>query len=158
MRTFWRYCVVHLDILHLVPPARHTIGLEGRYRIQNQKTGVGAWAGGNDGGLDGIVGCGKVKYWKILVTGSNGLIGSEAVEYFDRQGHKVVGVDNNMRRVFFGPAGDTLWNSNGLKSVTRQFTPPCARYSRSRRSDGAVPRESLRSDHSLRRAAVADGG
>ena len=58
---------------------------------------MGAWAGGNDGALDGIVGCGKVKYWKILVTGSNGLIGSEAVEYFDRQGHKVVGVDNNMR-------------------------------------------------------------
>lgn len=34
----------------------------------------------------------------ILVTGSSGLIGSEAVEYFDRQGHRVIGVDNNMRR------------------------------------------------------------
>ena len=69
------------------------------------------------------MGCEKVKYWKILVTGSNGLIGSEAVEYFDRQGHKVVGVDNNMRRVFFGPPGDTLWNLERLKSTTRQFTP-----------------------------------
>jgi len=47
---------------------------------------------------------------KVLVTGSSGLIGSEAAEHFDRQGHEVVGVDNNMRRVFFGPAGDTLWN------------------------------------------------
>lgn len=42
---------------------------------------------------------------KILVTGSSGLIGSEAVEHFDRQGHEVTGVDNNMRRDFFGPAG-----------------------------------------------------
>jgi CDP-paratose 2-epimerase len=64
-----------------------------------------------------------VKPWNVLVTGSNGLIGSEAVEYFDRQGHKVVGVDNNMRAVFFGPPGDTLWNLERLKSATRQFTP-----------------------------------
>jgi CDP-paratose 2-epimerase len=64
-----------------------------------------------------------VKLWNILVTGSSGLIGSEAVEYFDRQGHKVVGVDNNMRRVFFGPPGDTLWNLERLKNATRQFTP-----------------------------------
>jgi CDP-paratose 2-epimerase len=33
---------------------------------------------------------------KVLVTGSSGLIGSEAVLWFDRQGHNVVGVDNNM--------------------------------------------------------------
>ena len=46
-----------------------------------------------------------MKPWNILVTGSSGLIGSEAVEYFDRQGHKVVGVDNNMRAVFFRPSG-----------------------------------------------------
>jgi CDP-paratose 2-epimerase len=59
---------------------------------------------------------------KVLVTGSSGLIGSEAVEHFDRQGHEVVGVDNNMRRFFFGPAGDTLWNLERLRSVTRRFT------------------------------------
>jgi len=57
----------------------------------------------------------------ILVTGSSGLIGSEAVEYFDRQGHCVVGMDNNMRSVFFGPQGDTLWNLERLRSVTRNF-------------------------------------
>jgi len=62
-----------------------------------------------------------VKSWNILVTGSSGLIGSEAVEYFDRQGHRVVGADNNMRRVFFGPPGDTLWNLERLKSATRHF-------------------------------------
>jgi CDP-paratose 2-epimerase len=64
-----------------------------------------------------------VKPRNILVTGSSGLIGSEAVEYFDRQGHRVVGADNNMRRVFFGPPGDTLWNLERLKGITKRFTP-----------------------------------
>jgi CDP-paratose 2-epimerase len=58
---------------------------------------------------------------KILVTGSSGLIGSEAVAHFDAQGHEVVGVDNNMRRVFFGEAGDTLWNLARLKGMTKWF-------------------------------------
>ena len=64
-----------------------------------------------------------LKRWNILVTGSNGLIGSEAVEYFDRQGHTVIGADNNMRRIFFGPQGDTLWNLERLKNSARRFTP-----------------------------------
>lgn len=59
---------------------------------------------------------------KILVTGSNGLIGSETVEYFDRRGHDIYGVDNNMRREFFGPAGDTTWNLNRLREITRRYT------------------------------------
>jgi len=59
---------------------------------------------------------------KVLVTGSSGLIGSEAVEYFDRRGHMVFGIDNNMRRLFFGPLGDTTWNLERLKRVTRHFT------------------------------------
>jgi|SRR5579863_4459865 CDP-paratose 2-epimerase len=59
----------------------------------------------------------------ILVTGSSGLIGSEAVQHFDRQGHHVIGADNNMRREFFGPAGDTRWNLERLKISTKRFTP-----------------------------------
>jgi len=59
---------------------------------------------------------------KVLVTGSSGLIGSAAVEHFDRQGHEVFGVDNNMRRVFFGAAGDTLWNLERLKNTCKRFT------------------------------------
>jgi CDP-paratose 2-epimerase len=59
---------------------------------------------------------------KVLVTGSSGLIGSEAVEHFDRQGHDVFGVDNNMRRLFFGAAGDTLWNLDRLKNACKRFT------------------------------------
>jgi CDP-paratose 2-epimerase len=59
----------------------------------------------------------------VLVTGSSGLIGSEAVEHFDRQGHQVVGIDNNMRRFLFGPPGDTTWNLDRLKTTTRNFHP-----------------------------------
>jgi CDP-paratose 2-epimerase len=45
---------------------------------------------------------------KALVTGSGGLIGSECVRLLAREGWKVIGVDNDMRRQFFGPAGTTL--------------------------------------------------
>lgn len=58
----------------------------------------------------------------ILVTGSSGLIGSEAVEHFDRHGHRVHGIDNNMRAVFFGEPGDTTWNRDRLVRVTKNFT------------------------------------
>src|SRR5215813_7300164 len=57
----------------------------------------------------------------ILVTGSSGLIGSEAAEHFDRQGHRVIGVDNNMRQEFFGAQGDTTWNLQRLKRSTKKF-------------------------------------
>lgn len=59
---------------------------------------------------------------KVLVTGSSGLIGSEAVTHFDKLGHTVYGIDNNMRREFFGPKGDTLWNLQRLKDSTKNFT------------------------------------
>jgi CDP-paratose 2-epimerase len=58
---------------------------------------------------------------RVLVTGSNGLIGSEAVVYFDALGADVVGVDNNMRAVFFGPDGDTRWNQQRLSKAMRRF-------------------------------------
>jgi CDP-paratose 2-epimerase len=45
-----------------------------------------------------------------LITGSAGLIGSEATLYFGDLGLQVVGVDNDMRRVFFGDDGSTAWN------------------------------------------------
>lgn len=57
----------------------------------------------------------------VLVTGSSGLIGSEAVKYYDERGHRVIGVDNNMRAEFFGPKGDTLWNLDRLRATTRDF-------------------------------------
>lgn len=60
---------------------------------------------------------------KILVTGSSGLIGGEVVEFFCKQGHDVVGVDNNMRKQFFGDAGDTAWNLHRLAHLYPNFTP-----------------------------------
>ena len=50
----------------------------------------------------------------LLVTGSNGLIGSEMVSHFHRLGWTVHGLDNNMRADFFGPPGDTRWNQKRL--------------------------------------------
>ncbi len=58
----------------------------------------------------------------ILVTGSNGLIGSEIVTHFDSLGWRVVGVDNNMRADFFGPAGDTRWNQARLERTCARFS------------------------------------
>ena len=58
---------------------------------------------------------------KVLVTGSSGLIGSEAVQYYDRLGHQVVGFDNDMRREFFGPEGSTKKNLKRLMEETDNF-------------------------------------
>lgn len=58
---------------------------------------------------------------KVLVTGSSGLIGSEAVRYFDRRGDRVFGVDNNMRADFFGPEGDTTWTLRHLRETCARF-------------------------------------
>lgn len=58
---------------------------------------------------------------RVLVTGSSGLIGSEAVEHYSRRGCEVHGVDNNMRKVFFGPSGDTSWNLRRLRRVAPEF-------------------------------------
>ena len=56
-----------------------------------------------------------------LVTGSSGLIGSEMVTTLDGLGWTVHGVDNNMRRSFFGPDGDTTSNLRRLHSETQRF-------------------------------------
>jgi CDP-paratose 2-epimerase len=58
---------------------------------------------------------------KAIVTGSSGLIGSEAVSFLDERGWEVHGVDNNMRRDFFGEPGDTEWNLDRLRSSTSHF-------------------------------------
>lgn len=58
---------------------------------------------------------------RVLVTGSNGLIGSEAVAFYEKKGAEVLGVDNNMRAVFFGKDGDTRWNQNRLERDHRNF-------------------------------------
>src|SRR6478735_324453 len=43
----------------------------------------------------------------VIVTGSGGLIGSEAVAHFARAGYDVIGIENDMRARFFGPDAST---------------------------------------------------
>ncbi len=50
----------------------------------------------------------------VVVTGSAGLIGSEAAIYFGQLGFDIVGIDNNMRQVFFGEEASTAWNVERL--------------------------------------------
>ncbi len=52
----------------------------------------------------------------VVVTGSAGLIGSESVAYFAERDHEIVGIDNNLRRAFFGPDASTEWNRRSLEA------------------------------------------
>lgn len=62
---------------------------------------------------------------KALVTGSGGLIGSEAAKFFAEKGFEIVGIDNNMRSYFFGDEASTEWNQekiqNQLKDAYTHF-------------------------------------
>jgi CDP-paratose 2-epimerase len=51
----------------------------------------------------------------IIVTGSAGLIGSEASKFFHEKGCRIVGIDNNMRAYFFGDGASTKWNQQKLE-------------------------------------------
>jgi CDP-paratose 2-epimerase len=52
-----------------------------------------------------------------IITGSGGLIGSEAVRFFVGQGLDVVGVENDMRARFFGAAASTASTSERLSEL-----------------------------------------
>jgi len=49
-----------------------------------------------------------------IVTGSGGLIGSQSVIHLAESGWRVIGIDNDMRAVFFGPESSTAPTSAGL--------------------------------------------
>jgi CDP-paratose 2-epimerase len=57
----------------------------------------------------------------VIVTGSSGLIGSETVKFFHRQGFDVIGIDNNMREYFFGPDASVNWNTTQLVESLPRF-------------------------------------
>jgi CDP-paratose 2-epimerase len=52
-----------------------------------------------------------------LITGSAGLIGAEAVRFFHSKRFDVVGVDNDMRRYFFGEEASTAWSRRQLEET-----------------------------------------
>jgi CDP-paratose 2-epimerase len=60
----------------------------------------------------------------VLITGSNGLVGSESVQFFSKKGFDVVGIDNNLRQFFFGKNSSTLEVKKELiKNNRKNFTP-----------------------------------
>ena len=57
----------------------------------------------------------------VLITGSSGLIGSESVNFFSKKGFEVIGLDNNLRKFFFGKEGSTFWIKNKLLKQNKKF-------------------------------------
>ena len=57
----------------------------------------------------------------VLITGSSGLVGSESVNFFCEKGFDVIGIDNNLRKFFFGSEGSTLWVKNLLLKKNKNF-------------------------------------
>lgn len=54
-----------------------------------------------------------------IITGSGGLIGSEAALFFAQQGFHIVGIDNDMRAAFFGKEASTRWNQERLQRLLK---------------------------------------
>ena len=59
---------------------------------------------------------------KIIITGSAGLIGSEATKFFHEKGFAIIGIDNNMRSYFFGDSASTEWNSKKLEADLKHYS------------------------------------
>jgi CDP-paratose 2-epimerase len=57
----------------------------------------------------------------VLITGSNGLVGSESAIFFIKKGFKIIGIDNNLRQSFFGKEASTLWIRNKLLSEYKNY-------------------------------------
>tara|TARA_B100000700_G_scaffold198630_1_gene218484 strand:- start:930 stop:1979 length:1050 start_codon:yes stop_codon:yes gene_type:complete len=57
----------------------------------------------------------------VIITGSTGLVGSESVNFFSDKGFEVVGIDNNLRKFFFGNDGSTYWVKNKLLKRNKKF-------------------------------------
>ncbi len=55
----------------------------------------------------------------VLITGSCGLVGSEAVKFFIEKGFDVYGIDNNSRKYFFGEDGNIVSTKKNLKKFKK---------------------------------------
>ncbi|MFN5936615.1 MAG: NAD-dependent epimerase/dehydratase family protein, partial [Sphingobacteriales bacterium] len=58
----------------------------------------------------------------IIITGSGGLVGSEAARFFHGKGFQVLGVDNDKRSYFFGENASTKWNVERLYTDLSNYT------------------------------------
>ncbi len=57
----------------------------------------------------------------VLITGSCGLVGSESSTFFAKKGFEVLGIDNNLRKSFFGKDGDVSWVRDKLKQKIKSY-------------------------------------
>ena len=57
----------------------------------------------------------------VLITGSCGLVGAEAVKFFNKKNFKIIGVDNNYRKTFFGSSASVEWSKKYLKSSIKNY-------------------------------------
>jgi len=58
----------------------------------------------------------------IIITGSGGLIGSEAVKFFEKKNFQIIGIDNNQREYFFGKDGSVKNNIFFLKNNITNYS------------------------------------
>src|ERR1700687_3759040 len=56
-----------------------------------------------------------------FITGSAGLIGAEAARLFADKGLSIIGVDNDMRRHFFGDDASTRWARHYLEKTLPSY-------------------------------------
>ena len=56
-----------------------------------------------------------------LITGAAGLVGSEAVSFFHEKGFEIIGIDNNLRKFFFGKDGSTINVKKDLLKKNKRF-------------------------------------
>lgn len=54
----------------------------------------------------------------IIVTGSHGLIGNEVCRFYDRLGYHIIGIDNDMRKYFFGESSKDKTSNNNYMNYT----------------------------------------
>jgi CDP-paratose 2-epimerase len=57
----------------------------------------------------------------VIITGAAGLIGSESARFFCQKGYNVVGIDNDMRKYFFGEQASTKWTLSELERLYTNF-------------------------------------
>lgn len=56
-----------------------------------------------------------------IITGSAGLIGAEATRFFAEKGYRIIGIDNDMRKEFFGAEASTDWQRRELEAQINDY-------------------------------------
>ena len=57
----------------------------------------------------------------VIVTGSAGLVGSESVNFLADKFDTVIGIDNNLRKYFFGESGSSDWNRKRIEKLFHNY-------------------------------------